>query len=344
MRWWIGLCLGAILLGLTTVQADEMPSEIAYDLDWHPDGSVLAVAASEHIWLFLPSNEVLTKIPYPALVDPALNTPNRIEWSSDGIWLATLHRNGVLRVWNYPEQQLVIDTVLKEDSYGDSIRWHPTEPVLSTYDHLVNVVTGEVTQPFTYDVYWGRSTNDPPVNQEVTGEVYWSADASKYIRRISSAGCGPCAEYGVFDSQNDTLLTNLGADFGGDTTFLWSADGRYRYIDPVHTSDYLFDSQIERVVILETGAFEYSRMPALHVLNSIDESNIKVHTVTYPDTLFRIDWISNVPYGVTALSCSGALVTIDIRDMSFTHTANLFQKNKTNETCDITVSLGYSNP
>ncbi len=341
--WWIGWFWGTLLLGITNVQAAEMQSEIAYDLDWHPDGSILAIAASEHIWLLESESDIVTTLAYPALPDSTLNIPNRIEWSPDGAWLATTHSNGALRVWSYTERKLVVDNVQTDIDYDDTIRWHPNEPLLSTYNQLVNVQTGEVMKPFTYDVYWGRSTNDPPVNQDVTGEVYWSVDASHYIRLTSIAGCGPCSEYGVFDSQNDALLEIMGQDFGSGT-FLWSADGRYRYVDPVHTSDYLFDSQIERIVLLETGAFEYSRMPALRVLNSFNGENILIHSVTYPDTLYRIDWIPTVPYGVTALSCDGALVTIDIRDMSFMHKDSLFLENDRSETCDGPVLPGYTNP
>jgi WD40 repeat protein len=173
MRWWLGLCLGAVLLGLTSVQAADASSEVAYDLDWHPDGSVLAIAASEHIWFLESGSDVVTTLSYPTLPDSTLNTPNQIEWSPDGKWLATTHDNGALRVWSYPERQVVIDSILTEYRYSaDTIRWHPTQPLVSTYWQLVNVETGELAKPFTYDVYWGRSTNDPPIKQEVTGEVY----------------------------------------------------------------------------------------------------------------------------------------------------------------------------
>jgi WD40 repeat protein len=339
-------------VGLTTAQIEllaqepETVVEIAYDLDWRPDGSTLAVAGNNHLWLLSAEFQTVKAYLYPTLPDGMMSLPRAVEWSPDGEWLATIHQGGWLRVWSYPSGKLVFDQQLTDREDPDTIRWHPHQPLLSTYNQVVNVQSGIIEQPFTYDVYWGRSTNDPPLEQHLTGKVFWSSDDKWLIRKVSDAGCSPCSEYGLFDVVSGALDHSLGTDSGAWDNFIWSADNRYRVIDHVLIGDLLFDSQIERIVYLETGNYQFYRMPAMFVVNSFEDTDVINHQVVYPISLLHIDWTPNTPYEVTAINCAGEILRIDIRDLSVVEKAAIFAPYAlSNETsCEGSVFPGYTNP
>ncbi len=205
-----------------------------------------------------------------------------------------------MRVWSYSAGDLIFEEQLTERGYADTIRWHPNRPLLSTYGQTVNLESGQVEQPFTYDVYWGRSIDDPPVEQRLTGTVFWSADGTQMIRLVSGAGCGPCSEYGVFDVASDVLIQSLGSNFEAWDIFIWSDDDRYRVLNRVLRNDLLFDSEIERLVYIETGLYESFRMPAIIVINTFEDLDIVNHQVVYPVSLTHMDWKPDTPYGVNS--------------------------------------------
>jgi hypothetical protein len=191
-------------------------------------------------------------------------------------------------------------------------------------------------------MYWGRSIIAPPLEQRLTGEVFWSPDGTQLIRLISAAACDPCSEYGVFDAASGTLLQSLGLNSYAGVNFVWSIDGRYRIMDNVLINDLLFDSQIERMVYVETGAFQFFRMPAIFVVNTFENEDVVNHQVVYPVPLLRIDWTPNTSYGVTALNCAGEILSLDIRDMSISTAVGVFASDDT--ACQNSVFPGYTNP
>jgi WD40 repeat protein len=324
-------------------QRIEPNAEAAYDLDWRPNDTVLAVAGEGHVWLLDEHFQVLDAYTYPLAPDGMAHQPKTVEWSPDGSWLATIHWGGWLRVWSYPDGTEVFNGELTEREDPDTIRWHPTEPLLSTYRQVVNVQTGTVEQPFPVDIYVG---SDFPVEQDVTGKVFWSPDGTRLIRSIGEAGCSPCSEYGLFDTASGALIQSLGVRSGAWDGFIWSVDGRYRVIDHVLINDLLFDSQIERMVYVETGAFEWSRMPAIFVINTFGNQDVVNHQVVYPISLLRIDWTPDTLYGVTALNCNGEILSIDIRDMSISAPVSVFAPYplNTDSPCQNSVFPGYTNP
>jgi hypothetical protein len=261
------------------------------------------------------------------------------------MWVAVNYSDGSVRVWSYPDGSLIFDKDIDEDTYGDTIRWHPTEPLLSTYDQIVNVQTGITEQPFIIDVYWGRTNDDPPLEQRTSGMAFWSPDGDRFIRLISMAGCD-CSEYGIFDAHTEELIQSLGKSSSANDIFIWGSDGRYRVLDRWIYEDLLFDSNIERAVYIEDFSYRHIRMPAIFVANTFgDQEDIINHQVVYPTSLIAIDWTPNTPYGITALNCAGEIISIDIRDMTISETIHVFApESEDTSHCRGIVFPGYSNP
>lgn len=326
-------------------QEPESSTEVAYDLDWRPDGLVLAVVTSYHLWLLDSQFQLMGAYAYPSFLDGITQMPRAVEWSPDGLRIAAIFHGGWLRVWSYPAGDLIFEDRLTERKDPDTIRWHPNQPLLSTYRQIVNVQSGEVEQPFTYDI---RSGDDPPREQGFTGKVFWSPDGLHLIRPVSEANCGPCSEYGVFDVVSEVLVQSLGTRSGAWDSFIWSNDGRYRMLDHVLRNDLLFDSEIERVVYVETGYYESYRMPAMIVINTFEDLDIVNHQIVYPISLTHIDWKPEVPYVVTALNCVGEILEIDIRDMSIGKRTTIFAPSpyspNAEPPCEKSVFPGYTNP
>jgi WD40 repeat protein len=336
--------LSGISAAMLQAQSPDPIRDFAYDLDWHPTEKILAVAGGTHVWILNEQYHMMDAFPLPAIEEQENHPPYAVEWSPNGNWVASILTGGWLRVWSYPQGSLVFDRRLGDQYDRDSIRWHPTQPLLSTFRYVINVETGSDEQPFIVDVYWGRSNNDPPLEQQSTGKVFWSTDGTRLIRLVSNAGCSPCSEYGIFDASSGGLIESLGLRSEGWVTFVWSADGRFRVANHIGVDDLLFDSSIERVVYIETGNYNWSRMPALVVVNTFEDRNIINHQVVYPEPLLAIDWISQEQHLVTALNCAGEIMSIDIRDMTIPQSVQVFEFDGDRCIRDVFPFPGYTNP
>ncbi len=100
MRSFLYLFLGLYFVGLIAPgselsgQEPEPFTEVAYDLDWRPDGSVLMVAASNHLWLLDSQFQLVGAYPYPPALNEIPPTPWAVEWSPDGSWIAAIFDDG----------------------------------------------------------------------------------------------------------------------------------------------------------------------------------------------------------------------------------------------------------
>ena len=235
--------------------ATTLEQGIAFDLDWHPDGEVLAIAATTGIW-FLDADLNIIELK----LEQSADTPQIIEWNPSGDYLAIFYISGRLIILRDDDFGIEFDEYISEVSpirnLKRSINWHPLEKKLSVASHIVDIDAKTSTKPHIYDVAAWRSDGKKVVyGQGQTGDVVWSPDGKSYISidyRLS--GCSPtCTNYAIYDAESREYIRDL--YFGVNwANFLWKPGF------PIYASNIQFEGDI--VYNPDANAVAYIEIPA----------------------------------------------------------------------------------
>jgi WD40 repeat protein len=217
----IFLCLA--LLTITPVQAKantpDIPPEVmqlgrgtAITLDWHPDGSLLAVGGSLGVWLY---DDNLADIGHV----PDTGSLTSFAWSPDGNWLATFNEAGSLQIWSVDLEPLILSPFQAwrftiEGYIDSSITWAPDSQRLA-------MSIGERIQVF--DISIGKTIVTVP---EAISPITWHPDGTK-LAGVVDLGEAIGKEVRVWDATTGSVMDNYtGIDpylFWSDIQ--WSPDG-----------------------------------------------------------------------------------------------------------------------
>lgn len=309
----------------------------ARDLDWHPDGDLLAVASTTGVW-FLDADF--------NIIDRKLNideNPLAIEWNPAGDLLAVLYDTGRLIVLNRDNFRREFDEHITEYTpiwkYKRVITWHPFKRQLSAASMFVDIDSKISSQPHIYDAYWGRSVDDPPLEQRQTGEMIWSPDGKHYIARESVAGCSPCTDHAIYEAQTGNFV-HFAVKRLDSAQFLWIADYPVYAMDMLSTFEPVHNPNLNAIAFIQS--YPFTNDPSVIEVLSLDGKEQSTEVVSralpvwdlpnysenspqnYSDIPMRLDWTPTDDYLLTMLTESGSLVQIDVRTMEVVQTHPLF--------------------
>lgn len=219
---------------------------------WSPDGQVLALAGSQGVWLYWPSESWRQ----PSLLKSA-STLESVAWSSDGHWLAAGGDDGTVQVWEVTSRTR--KSVL--EGHRDivwSVAWSPDSKQLASgsYDgtvHVWDIVEGAKGTPaFSASLATGISSAswspdgtwlatgtfagmvsvwDMKTGAQIAifarpkgiGSVAWSPDG---IRLAVGNFDGTLAIYEMREGGIRHIV-NLSAHEKEITSMMWSSDGHW---------------------------------------------------------------------------------------------------------------------
>jgi WD40 repeat protein len=317
---------------------------IAFDLDWHPDGELLAIASGTGIWLLDKNLTIVDWIlPNLASYQATYDYPSVLEWGLNGEYLAVFYLSGRLRVIRWADRTLIFDAYITEVSPTprDVITWHPFELKLAIADYVIDIEAHTRLQPHIYDVYWGRSNDDPPLYQRTTGQLFWSPDGSQYISIESVAGCSPCMHYAIYDTQTGAYIRRI-ADRGSGEQFLWQVDNTVRHYNLIWTADAVINSETGYLAYISVADAAANIPGKLTIVPPNRGSNPPHQDAGYSTdvgwtferdnqteqnytfTPMQVDWQPQSNMKLTILTDNGDVVAIDAKTMQVVTSYPLF--------------------
>jgi len=175
-RYMIAAVVVPLLLTLSGVAAQSLPSPTILAVAWSPDGSKLAVAGTEGVRVIdVASNQELPGF------EGAAPPVYAIAWSPDGNKLASSGADKLINIWDVSNGTLITSLAGHDFSRLADMEWSPDGTRLAS--------AATVPEGFTVGIW--DVVNYELVNQLRVGpvaEILWTADSSKVIVVTTTAG------------------------------------------------------------------------------------------------------------------------------------------------------------
>lgn len=318
-----------------TAQAEPLAAlnidEEIYDLDWHPQHHVLAVASETGISLFSHELELVAQLPADDFPFTA------VSWHPDGSQLAigtAAERRGAvhaqIQFWNYNHSTTSLAFAQSLDDLGEytigvaAVKWSPNGELLATYTILDPLELGALDPLGSLFIWnttsWETTTAEPLFGlvTPTSANLNWSPDSTQIV-----LGTSAIRNPGFVRTLNaQTLQPVWSTEFNfGPFAATWSnnnliaVQADYLWIADANTGiDILQLSSSAHPQWSPDGSALFVSLPDETALESYGIIDIATGTIlrsfTLPFTGWRVDWHSSGDY-IAGVDPGGPIFILD---------------------------------
>lgn len=192
------LVVVSLIFSLSQTAITQQDYQTIYDIEWHPNEDILAVASDTGIWLYNPSLENISHLEEGG---------RNLEWSPDGNYLAIIGSD--ITIFNIDTETQVLRIERQANTY--EAEWHPQK-------NEIVVVNGHLIQ--IWDTLTGQMLHEMKTNQFTIRSTHWSpngrqlATANEYEKLIH-----------IWDVETETILLTI-PHSTGVREIEWSQHGK----------------------------------------------------------------------------------------------------------------------